>query len=198
MNNYNFFYWGPLLFKTKLQPPDLKKYVELCSKKTNSVNENLVGLIKHEHSVDVQKYGEIIKPYLSIFYEAFKHWYGIPAPAKMQITKAWANFMTAGEFNPPHIHSSCDLSSVLFVKIPKKLKEEHKAFTGIGGGPGAISFSYGEAQTYSISSKSFQPVEGDFFIFPATLTHFVSPFRSKGERISVSANFKLEPNFRLE
>ena len=39
---------------------------------------------------------------------------------------AWVNFMVAGEFNPPHIHSACDFSSVLFIKIPKNLEKENK------------------------------------------------------------------------
>ena len=105
--------------------------------------------------------------------------------------KAWANFMVAGEFNPPHRHDKCDFSSVLFVKIPETLKEENKNFKGTGAGPGSISFTYGDARSFSITSKDFFPEEGEFFIFPADLTHFVPPFLSKGERISLSANFRL-------
>ena len=99
--------------------------------------------------------------------------------------------MIAGEFNPPHVHENCDFSSVLFIQIPEKLKEENKKFVGQGGGPGSISFNYGESQPHSTSHRYFIPEEGDLFIFPATLTHFVAPFLSKGERISMSANFKL-------
>jgi len=65
---YQLFNWGPMLCKMKLNDADLKKYVELVSKKTSFINENLAGVIKHEHSVDLQKYGEIINPYVSIFY----------------------------------------------------------------------------------------------------------------------------------
>jgi len=181
-----------MLCKIKLDPDDLKKYVQLCSKKTNFANQNLAGLIKHEHEMDIQKYGEIINPYVSIFYESFQRWCGVPPPAKMLIMRAWVNFMVAGEFNPPHTHMSCDFSSVLFVKVPEALKEEHKKFTGTGGGPGALSFMHGGAQNFSISHINLLPEEGDFYMFPATLIHFVSPFTSKGERISISANFKFD------
>ena len=34
--------------------------------------------------------------------------------------------MKPGEYNPPHIHSNCDLSSVLFISIPEKLKKKIK------------------------------------------------------------------------
>ena len=191
---YDLFNWGPILCRIKINPSDLKKYVELCSKKTSSVNEKLAGLIKHEHYIDIQKYEEILNPYISIFYKAFKHWYGLAAPAKVLVRRAWVNFMVAGEFNPPHIHANCDFSSVLFVKIPEELKEEHKKFTGTGGGPGALSFFHGGSQNFSICYRDFLPEEGSFYIFPAALRHFVSPFTSKGERISISANFTFDIN----
>ena len=56
-----------MLCKIKLDPDDLKKYVQLCSKKTNFANQNLAGLIKHEHEMDIQKYGEIIKSLCKYF-----------------------------------------------------------------------------------------------------------------------------------
>ena len=191
MSVYNFFYWGPLLFKIKVSPQDLKKCVNLCSKKSSDVNEKLAGVIKHEHYISSGACSKLLNPYLNSFRQAYKQWYGIPLKKDIIVGSAWANFMKAGEFNPPHVHLQCDFSSVLFIKIPEALKEEHKKFTGMGGGPGSISFTYGESQPHSLSQKFFFPEEGELFIFPATLTHFVAPFLSKGERISMSANFRL-------
>jgi len=189
---YNFFYWGPLLFQIKLQPTDLKACAKLCSKKSSSVTDTLAGVIKHEHYVSTSKYYKIIEPYLPSFRYSFQQWYNRPLSNKIIISSSWVNFMIAGEFNPPHIHGQCDFSSVLFVQVPEKLKEEHNKFVGEGGGPGSLSFTYGESQPHSINHKYFFPRVGDLFIFPATLTHFVAPFISPGERISISANFKLE------
>ena len=190
--SYYFSYWGPLLFKVKLNPTDLKACLKLCSKKSNKVNEVLAGVIKHEHYISTHKYCKIIDPYLTLFRHAYNHWYNKPLTQNIIVTLSWVNFMRAGEFNPPHIHNNCDFSSVLFVKVPKKLKTENKKYTGTSGGPGAITFTYGEFQKYSNTLLPFFPEEGDLFIFPATLTHFVAPFMSQGERISISANFKLE------
>jgi hypothetical protein len=189
---YNFFYWGPILFKIKLNLKDLKECAKLCSKKASLVDDRLAGVIKHEHYVSSQKFYDIIDPYLVSFRHGYKQWYGQPLTKQMNIQTTWVNFMVAGEFNPPHIHQDCDFSSVLFVKIPAKLKEEHNKFVGQGGGPGSLSFAYGESRPHSISEKSFFPAEGDFYIFPANLTHFVSPFMSNEERISISANFRLD------
>ena len=189
MSVYNFFYWGPLLFKIKLDPTDLKACLKLCSKKSSKVNEALAGVIKHEHYVSSQQYYKILNPYFKPFRHAYNHWYGKPLTKSINVALTWVNFMRPGEFNPPHIHSDCDFSSVLFVQIPEKLREENKKFTGTSSGPGSISFTYGESQKYSISHMGILPEEGDLFIFPANLTHFVAPFLSKGERISMSANF---------
>ena len=191
MKDYNFYYWGPLLFKIKVQQEDLKKCADLCSKQSSLVNDTLAGAIKHEHYVSSNTFIKIIDPYLNIFAEAYRNWYG-KTIHQTSILMTWVNFMRAGEFNPPHTHPGCDLSSVLFIKIPEALKEEHKKFTGTGSGPGALSFTYGEFQPHMISTRFFFPEEGDLFIFPATLTHFVAPFLSKGERISMSANFRLQ------
>jgi len=191
MRDYNFYYWGPLLFKIKIQQEDLKKCAALCSKQSSRVNDTLAGAIKHEHYASSNAFVRIIDPYLQAFGEAYQNWYGKPI-TQTSILMSWVNFMRAGEFNPPHTHPGCDLSSVLFIKIPEALKEEHKKFTGTGTGPGSLSFTYGEFQPHAISTRYFFPEEGDFFIFPATLTHFVTPFMSEGERISMSANFKLQ------
>jgi len=190
--NYSFSYWGPLLFKIKLNLEDLKKCAKLCSKKSSLVSDILVGIIKHEHYVSPPEYYKVLDPYLNSFRRGYKQWYGEPLAKKTSMVTAWVNFMVAGEFNPPHMHGNCDFSSVLFVKIPKKLKEEHKKFPGRGSGPGSITFINGVFQPYAMNYKYFLPEEGDLFIFPATLTHFVAPFMSEGERISISANFKLE------
>ena len=189
---YKFFYWGPLLCVLKLKPSDLKKCAKFCSKKSSFVNETLAGNIKNEHYVSTYEYYKIMNPYLEAFRHSFKQWYGGHLTKPIRVVKAWVNFMVEGEYNPPHIHINCDFSSVLFVKIPENLKKENKKFLGTGGGPGSISFTYGEVQPYSLSARDIFPEEGDLFIFPSTLTHFVAPFMSKEERISVSANFKFE------
>jgi hypothetical protein len=98
------------------------------------------------------------------------------------------------DFNPPHTHKS-KLTCVLYVDVPLKLKEENKNYIGSGylGGPGSINFTFNASNiALNINAKNVFPKTGDFFIFPASLMHSVSPFKSKIERISVSANFEIE------
>ena len=55
--SYNFYYWGPLLFKIKMQQVDLKKCADLCSKKSSEVDDTLAGVIKHQHYISSTHYG---------------------------------------------------------------------------------------------------------------------------------------------
>ena len=47
---------------------------------------------------------------------------------------------------------------------------------------------YGEGPRDAVTYKSYFPKEGDMFIFPAWLKHWVSPFNSDCVRVSVSGN----------
>ena len=110
----------------------------------------------------------------------------------MQVMDSWINYMKAGDFNPPHNHDGI-LSFVLFLQIPDELKKEHKEFKGTSIGPGGIEFRINVVKKqghFSIDNHSFFPSEGEIFIFPAHLEHWVYPFKSKVTRISVSGNLK--------
>jgi hypothetical protein len=59
--------------------------------------------------------------------------------------------------------------------------------------PGSLNFIYGDLaiSAYNVS-HSFFPNKGDLFIFPALTTHYVTPFKSEGTRISISGNIVIE------
>tara|TARA_R100000315_G_C5181736_1_gene105441 strand:- start:174 stop:776 length:603 start_codon:yes stop_codon:yes gene_type:complete len=193
---WQFFYWGPLLFHTTILPGHLKKLRSICRKDPKlDHRKSLAGIIQHEYTIELRDYLEIMVPYLSDFNQAAKEWYSFKKGADIVVTSAWVNYMKAGEFNPPHIHTGCDFSSVLFLDIPEELKKENKAYVGTASGPGCIQFLSGEPSKYSIHQKTFFPNEGDFFMFPGSLRHLVYPFKSDIERISIAANYtvKAEP-----
>jgi hypothetical protein len=78
---------------------------------------------------------------LGVYDEAFQKWknekYGIKP--HYVLTSLWVNFMKKHEYNPPHDHAD-QLSFVIFLDVPKEIKEEAKAFKGQSGGPGSLSF----------------------------------------------------------
>ena len=71
---------------------------------------------------------------------------------------------------------------------PLGTKEENEKFKGRHAGPGSIQFNYGEGNKQFVTYRSIFPEVGDMFIFPASLVHWVIPFKSDCVRISVSGN----------
>ncbi len=186
---FTFPYFGPLIARTVVTPQQLKNIKQLCNKK-KSHHKNLAGHIKDEYIIDHKMYDTIIQPQLESFKGCYKMYYNRELES-IKTTVAWVNYMKAADFNPPHVHTHCRFSSVLFVSVPKELKKECKQHKGTSEGPGCIEFRYGESLTRdNLNVYTIFPKEGDMFIFPAFLTHFVYPFKSKNvNRISVAANF---------
>ncbi len=188
--NYNYYHWGPFLYKTVLELEELEKIKKLCSKKSKDHRKNLAGLIKHEHVVDGKKILPIIYPYLKSYLEAYSNYSLKPIGNDVQLMGAWVNYMTKFESNPYHTHDE-DLSFVIYTKIPSDLKKEVKETVG-NVRPGTINFMHTlGTEKYSLNRHTFLPEPGDFFIFPASLHHSVNHFQSKGERISISGNLKI-------
>ena len=199
---YTYYNWGPLLFKTTITPEECQKLLKegkKCRKKINDHRARLAGHLKEEYRLDdMESFLEWFNKYLRMYVNAFYRWKGYPkdSNAKLHLESIWINYMKAGDFNPPHTHGS-DLSFVIYPSIPKKILEENKNFPGNrnpGGGPGGISFTYGTTKRNYISAVDHLPQTGELFIFPADLTHWVFPFKSEVERISVSGNLRFNPH----
>lgn len=180
--------FGPLVLHTRIDESLCKKIFKLCNKK-NPANHKLVGHIKDQHDIDKIQYINLIKEPLNLYVQTAKKWYDKDFKNEVTINSAWVNYMKAGEYNPPHVHSNCSLSSVLFLEVPKNLAKERAAYAGNGAGPGKLEFLYGEMRYLNNINMTVIPQRGDLCIFPANVTHVVAPFKSKGTRISVAANF---------
>jgi hypothetical protein len=188
--NYNFYHWGPFLYKSILEPTEINSIKKLCSKKSKHFNENLAGLIKHEHKIDTKKLFPILFPYIQSYMQAHLDYGSTPLGNKIELITSWVNYMTKFESNPLHTHDE-DLSFVIFIKVPKKLKEEFKNNKG-NTKPGGINFVYTLYDNkYLLNQHNFFPEVGDCFIFPSCLHHFVNSFKCDAERISISGNLRI-------
>ena len=191
--NYNYFHWGPFLYKTSLTSEELKKIKKLCSKKTTDYRPQLAGLLRHEYKLDVKKIFPIILPYINSYAKAYTDYGPKPLSGKIELMAAWVNYMTKFESNPLHTHDD-DLSFVIYTQVPKELKEECRQTIG-NSKPGVINFVHTlGTEKYYINKHTFFPKEGDFFIFPASLHHNVNSFKNDKERISISGNIKITNN----
>lgn len=190
--NYNFPYWGQLVYKVSLDKKILNKLKKLCNKdKTKDARHTLAGILDHEYLIDHNEYQKLLQPYLNGYVHAYEQYYRKNISG-LKCNSAWVNYMQAGDFNPMHKHVGCDFSSVIYTQIPSILTKENKLYKGRSSGPGSIIFYCGESREHSISEVSYFPKVGDMFIFPYNMIHCVLPFKSKCERISIAANFIYE------
>ena len=190
---YNFFHWGPFLYRTTMLQEEIDKIKNLCSKENKDYRENLAGIIKHEHEIDCKKIFPIIAPYLQSYLQAFSDYSFKQLGNKLELIAAWVNYMTKFESNPLHTHID-DLSFVLFTQVPKGLLQENNNLKQ-NKQPGCLNFMYVlEHKKLLINKHTFFPKEGDFFIFPASLHHDVNKFQNDKERISISGNIKITNN----
>ena len=199
--------WSTFVMKTQLPPPILEKMIRITDKIVdNAENEkshgqHLAGQIEHELWVDheILRKEEVMDFFLDVarnyVIQAMcqneplnrsailaEEWY-------TQMLSMWIISQKDNEYNPTHVHTECDLSSVMYLKIPEYLptRKSHRKDDG------AITFSgpAGKDRRWGMPTMTIQPAVGDFYIFPASQQHWVYPFRTpdgKGERRSVSFN----------
>ena len=190
---YNFSYWGQFLFSTAIPEKITKKLLKHAPNK-KSHHKYLAGHVTKQFLYPEDVFMDCLEPYLNSYLKEASIYYGhknfLNKGVKL-IGPPWINYMKAGDFNPPHIHNKGHFSMVIFLQIPKTLKKEHMEFKGTSQGPGAIEFIYGENRFLNLNAHHFFPQTGNFLMFPASLYHWVYPFKSKGERISISANLNI-------
>lgn len=193
---YNYCNWGPFVMKTTVDDNIIKKLVEEGRKQYQNVSDTLAGQIKNQYTFNdefINWFYTETAPIFSAYREAHSVYHNQKAlKVALQSESLWINFMKAGEFNPPHIHNG-DISFVIFCDVPYELEKEANEFIGTATKPGQLVLDYGESSPIEWTTHQylFTPQTSDMYIFPAMLRHWVSPFTSNVERISVSGNLKI-------
>jgi len=199
--------WSTFIMKTRLPDDILGKMLEITdsivddSENAKSWGQNLAGQIKDELFVEHNLLHEA--EIYAFFMDIVRH-YVIAAKSQQnpfakeaiqqekwltQMLSMWIISQKDGEYNPMHIHTECNISTVMYLKIPEYLPSR-KSHREDDGNIVFVNNTCNDAQFVS-PQFSYRPKVGDFFIFPAQQSHFVYPFRTadgKGERRSVSFN----------
>ena len=189
--------FGPTLYRGTFSEKMRLEVIEKSDESNEDASGNLAGNIVKESFIELsQDCGDeltgIIQDYLEQCHAA-----GVFKPKselqRISYEKIWVNHQKKGEWNPPHIHSG-DFSLVGYCQVPDELKNEWKFENQKGQDPvaGKIQWNYGHyAPNSVVMFGPIEPEEGNIFIFPAWLLHYVFPFNSDVTRISFSTNFKL-------
>lgn len=114
----------------------------------------------------------------------------------LKLGSVWINYAYKGDFNPIHNHDAL-LSGVIYIAQDAKIYEEMDKVTNfrqMTAVPGATHFVY--KLDHNPFDKTFftnRSEPGHLLMFPSWLSHFVNPFNSESERITVAFNI-LENN----
>ena len=115
------------------------------------------------------------------------------------VNSAWVVSQYANEYNPIHNHTGCEISGVIYLKVPDvKGRRNLQSKKGKMDSDGDISFVYCTAsqRNHDIFEKGLvqiTPVPGLMLMFPSYLGHTVYPFVGEGERrcIAFNANYRI-------
>tara|TARA_R100001015_G_C4584100_1_gene140225 strand:+ start:258 stop:1007 length:750 start_codon:yes stop_codon:yes gene_type:complete len=204
--------WADILFDTKLPPAVLEKMIQISdeilsdSNRTNWGN-NLAGQIKDEPLVPPQKlkeqnltdfFGNMVLEYVhqcnlqKVPPNQHQNMELIKNNIQVTLNSMWIVEQQPGEYNPIHVHTNCDISSVMYLKVPKFLESEKPERAD----DGTIYFIGGSGANDKLKMNSLKvnPQPGDFFIFPSHLMHTVYPYKTNDNfaRRSVSFNASFE------
>jgi uncharacterized protein (TIGR02466 family) len=198
--------WSTFVLKTTLPPPVLEEMIKISDEivenreSATNVGHQLAGQIEDEFLIEFQLLSSTIKGFLSNMCRTYiEQAYSQHSPfnkeeflkekKSIEVTGMWVVSQKDNEYNPIHIHSGL-LSSVMYLKIPEYLPARKSNRTNEDG---IITFTNNSSTDKHWGDPHLRviPKVGDFFIFPATQSHQVYPFRTadgKGERRSVSFN----------
>lgn len=112
----------------------------------------------------------------------------------VSIDNLWININPKCGFNRPHVHPGATFSGVYYVKC--ETNESSIVFQHP-----ATNFQYHinpdtliEYNEFVSATARYTPNEGDLYIFPAYLVHYVEPNRSNDDRISIAFNASIKLN----
>lgn len=103
----------------------------------------------------------------------------------------WINYGYKGDFNPIHTHDAL-LSGTFYMSQDDGITQEQEAGShgrATSGIPGMTHFvhdlNYSPLNKFTYSNKF---VKGELIMFPSFLTHWVNPFQTDGERVTIAFN----------
>ena len=197
--------FGPRILCIKLPENIIQRINDLGDNQQNSTNMDgrLAGIIKDEPELTDEEMDSIgIKQiFMDIGHQyvhtilSDKHHIDYNTDdfkIDMQFVSGWIVNQKENEYNPVHAHSNCNISAVLYLKVPEF---QLRGYAGKKELDGKIQFIHSTVDQSMLSAGSFvvKPEVGNLLMFPSTLLHTVYPFQGPDERRSLAFNL----NYKL-
>lgn len=151
----------------------------LAGKNSFQIKVDREFLVKHD-----------IESYVMSLGQFYIQQVGAPFP-NICMGSLWINFGYKGDFNPIHTHDSL-LSGTIYIHQDEGIMQEMEAGShgrATSSIPGMTHFAhdlnYHPFNRFTYSNK-FE--KGKMIMFPSWLTHWVNPFNTDGERVTVAFN----------
>ena len=195
--------FGPSVFKTSIPESLLQKlndYVDLIVKNEKKsvkldFGKSLAGNVKQEFKLEVDFMkssgwgSHLMKESSEWIFKSTEDKLNNKVGKKItkfQMIESWIVRQFENEYNPAHYHHG-HISGVGYLKVPDDLGETFQK--NKQNSNGHLQLLHGSKQFLSNPVLDIKPKVGDFYFFPAYLTHTVYPFINKTqERRSISFN----------
>ena len=203
-------WFGPSVGTVQLTDDLLSAFLKMTDdlikdEETQLHGKHLAGRIASERRIykeDMIKYGvsDFMEGCLKTYaFESAKANGFIKEGVQMQasINSAWVVSQYENEYNPLHNHTGCDISGVLYLKMPnvkgRRQKFLPKVKEGKPDNDGNITFVYNSAsQRHGDALENgvaeVEPKDGMMLLFPSYLLHTVYPFLGEEERRCIAFN----------
>ena len=109
---------------------------------------------------------------------------------RLELDSLWINVLEAGGFHTAHIHPNSVISGTHYVRVPKgasAIRFEDPRLAMMMAAPPRMGRSRLDNRTFA----AFAPKAGTLLLWESWLRHEVPLNRAKGERISISFNYRL-------
>ena len=194
-------HFGPF-FASCMLPQDaldamLKMSDEILSDKlSESHGQSLAGVIDKEIKVyksDMEKAGvdQLIESCVKSYVVHCAKHHGMfddTHTFESMVNSAWIVSQYENEYNPLHNHNGCDISAVIYLKVPDvKGRRNLESKKGKHDNDGNIAFVHSSVgnRNFDVFEKgimNLEPTPGLLVMFPSYLAHTVYPFIGEGER----------------
>lgn len=163
----------------------------------NDHKDYLVSTNQNETTLDnnFKYYDELCK----LIYEACKSYasfYGFDKSFRIEKDEdtlkpnIWVNVMQPGDNNPPHKHKG-DLSGIIYVSDNTEIYKEKHSGVEQYNQYGKTSFITDlHDMPYNGIHYTNEGVSGDGIIFPSWLFHYVTPYKTNQQRITIAFNLR--------
>lgn len=197
--NFETLRWGPLVTRQYIDPLITQELYTLGLNSTVPFDTYIYNNLDQEtlySEEQIKHFSTKLTPYINDYvleHNTYYHRDSYPTSYNWNLDGLWINVMGNNQFREPHIHHNCDISFVIYVKIPiEALKKEGNPISGttvLTTGQASDN----RAKVQNIDTHIIYPYENEMVIFPNNLLHYSVPFENKDTtRITVSGNITLK------